>query len=160
MGVPDWGVKKSFEISFRGSVVERRAHLMSLIENRFGKRFLWIKDFGMERKKQLECCRADLYLGHSQDYAFPGMRLWQNIATSTALITERRNCWPAVEERHYVGIDVAERVGESRFLDELSYVLRHYPLESMARIAHEELAIYTLDYCMEKVVSETMGLGG
>ncbi len=160
MGTPDWVAEKTFEVAFRGTVVERRAKLMSLVSQRFGKRYLWIKDFGTARKKKLDSCRADLYIGHSQDYAFPGMRLWQGISSSSALITERRNCWPAIAERHYVAIEPADKSGDDRFLEDLGYVIRHYPLEEIARTAHLELAIYTLDYCMEKIVSETKGLGG
>jgi len=87
------------------------------------------------------------------------MRLWQSIASSAALISERRDAWPAVPGKHYVSIEPATKTNLRRFLSELDYVLNHYPLEDMAKLAHEELSLYTIDRCMEEyVVPATKGL--
>lgn len=158
-GEPDWGVEKCFDVSFRGSHVERRTWLMEAIRTKFEDKFLWIKSFGLERQKMLNQCRVDLYLGHCQDYSFPGMRLWQNIASSAALVSERRDAWPAIPGKHYVSVEPATKTNIKRFLSELEYTISHYPLAEMAKTAHQELSLFTIDRCMEEfVIPATRGL--
>lgn len=160
-GTPDWSVEKKHLVSFRGSHVDRRIWIVQMLQETFDKEFLWIKAFGNDRKRNLDLCKADLYLGHSEDYGFPGTRLWHAIASSAALITERRDAWPAVANRHYVTIESASQANVRRFVNELREILLHYPLEQLARTAHEELSQYTIDRCMEDfVVPATKGLGG
>lgn len=161
LGAPVWDVPKRYQLCFRGSPIERRIWLTDAIREAFGRRFLWIGTFGKRRKEQLDECMADLYLGHSSDYAFPGMRLWQDIASSAALISERRDAWPAKDGRHYVSLKPAVESNIRRFLVDLNEILTSYPLRELAKTAHLELSSYTIDRCMEEfVVPATKGLGG
>lgn len=158
-GTPDWDAKKRFQVSFRGSDIGRRIWIKEMIQERLGADFVNIHDYGQDRKRALDSCRADLYIGHSEDYAFPGMRLWQVIASSATLITERRNAWPAVAGRHYVVLEPLVPANAKRWLEDLVRTLDHQPLEEIARTAHEELSVYTIDRCMEEfLVPATKGL--
>lgn len=159
LGRPDWDKEKRFKLSFRGSDIGRRLWIREILEATFGPEFLKMELYGSERKAALDATVADLYVGHSEDYAFPGMRLWQVISSSAALISERRNAWPAVPGRHYVSLDPLIKANSKRWLDELAYTLRHQPLLEIARRAHGELSTYTIDRCMEEyLVPATKGL--
>lgn len=150
LGTPDWESDKPYLISYRGSDIGRRLWITELIASRLEGDFLKIEDYGAARKKALDGCQADLYIGHSSDYAFPGMRLWQAISSSAALITERRNAWPAVSGRHYITLEPAVQANGKRFVDELLYALKYQPLREIARTAYDELSVYTIDRCMDQ----------
>lgn len=161
MGTPDWYAEKNYDLAFRGTNIERRTWILPLLEGRFKERFRWIQAFGNERKRQLEECCFDLYIGHSSDYAFPGMRIWQAISSSTALIMERRNAWPAVPGRHFVSVEQASREHPEAFLEAVSDAVLRQPFQDIARLAHDELSAYTIDRCMEEfVIPATKGLRG
>jgi hypothetical protein len=158
MGRPDWGAPKRYDIAFYGSDAGRREWILEAVARRFGKRFLRISAFGAERKALLDQSRAVLYVGHSEDRSLPGLRLWQAIAASAALVMEERDPWPAVAGRHVISIPTVGRDRIDVFLDDLEATLKR-DLEPVARTAHEELALWTVDRCMEDfMVPETLGL--
>lgn len=158
MGAPDWSAEKSFDLSFYGTMVGRREWIIPAVEERLGGRFVRIGCFGAERKAVVERSKAVLHVGHSGETSFPGMRLWQAVATSAVLVTERRDAWPAVEGRHYVGLPAAERERPGVFVDALVEALKA-PYHEVAGRAHEELSRYTVERCMEEfVVPATAGL--
>lgn len=151
MGTPDWSARKDFDLLFYGTMVGRREWIIPAVEERLGGGFVRIGCFGAERKAEVERAKAVLHVGHSGETSFPGMRLWQAVATSAALITERRDAWPAAEGRHYVGLPVAERERMDVFLDALTEALNASHAE-IARRAHEDLSRYTVERCMEEFV--------
>jgi hypothetical protein len=159
LGIPNWEAPKSQDLTFYGSDIGRRPWILEAVSRKFGNRFLRMGDYGFRRKRHLDASRADLYVGHSSDYAFPGTRLWHAIASSAALISERRDAWPAIPGRHYVELEPADIGNPEVFIGQLAEVLDHQPLKQIARTAHEELSLYTVDRCMEEfLVPATKGL--
>ena len=152
LGEPCWATKKRFDVAYRGHYVDRRTWLLRRLEGRFRRRLHWIHNFGLERKRALDACRVDLYIGHSVEYGFPGARLWQSIASSAALLTEPRDVWPAVRGRHYVELPLANHDAPTIFLDEIERILESAPLDEISRTAHRELSAYTIDRCMSEFV--------
>lgn len=153
LGKPDRSTVKRFDVAYRGHYVDRRTWLIREIEKRFGSRFNWIHGFGLDRKCKLDACRADLYIGHSVEYGFPGARLWQSIASSAALLTEPRDVWPALAGRHYIQLPLADHDNRRTFLDALGDALSNRTLlESVSLLAHKELSVYTIDRCMKEFV--------
>lgn len=149
MGQPDWSRPKDFDLSFYGSGAGRRAWILKAVETRLGARFLRIVGFAGVRKALLDRCRAVLYVGHSDETSFPGMRLWQAAAASAALVSEERDPWPAIPGTHLISIPAAIEASPDAFLASLETVLKG-DLESVARAAHQELSRWTVERCMEE----------
>lgn len=149
MGVPDWSAYKVYDYGFHGTPVGRRVEILALLKSCLGRRLLEIQIFGRRRKQSLDVCLADLHVGHSSEPSFPGMRLWQAIATSSAIVTEKRDAWPALEGRHYVAIDHFNPEDPGKFLTAIEASL-HQPLLQIARIAHDELSSYRVARCMNE----------
>lgn len=152
LGRPDWGARKKFPVGYRGHFIERRTWATRWLQQKLGPRFHWIHGFGLDRKRELDACSVDLYIGHSIEYGFPGARLWQSIASSAALATERRDVWPAVPGRHYVELPVFDHDDRGKFLSAIRETFERAPLEQISRTAHAELSTYTVDRCMEEFV--------
>lgn len=158
MGVPAWSTPKTHDIAVYGADVGRRRVILDAARRRFKNRLLDINVFNEERKKAIEGARSVLYVGHSEEVAFPGMRLWQMIAASTALITERRDSWPADPDRHMITLEPVDMHRIHAFLDGVEDALEQ-DLEAIARAAHTDLSRYTVERCMEEfVVPATEGL--
>jgi hypothetical protein len=152
LGEPDWSTKKCFDVAYRGHYVDRRTWLLRRLQRHLQNRFHWIHSFGLNRKRELDACRADLYIGHSVEYGFPGARLWQSIASSAALLTEPRDVWPAVPGRHYVELPLAKHDDWRRFVVEVSEIVNSAPLDEISRTANRELSTYTIDRCMSEFI--------
>jgi hypothetical protein len=151
MGIPDWNAKKSRELCFYGSLMGRRQWIIPFLGSRLGHRFHMVHKFGRLRQKTLNGSRAILYVGHSKEPGFPGLRLWQAIATSAALVTEDRDAWPAIAGRHYVPIPEAREDNPEELAASIESALDQ-PLQDIARKAHEELSTYTVDRCLSDYV--------
>lgn len=151
MGTPDWEAKKSGDLVFRGTPVGRREWILPLMEKRFGLRYSRLLAFGEERKYIMDRRRVDLYIGHSEEPSFPGMRLWQSIASSTALLTEPRDAWPAKAGVDYIELPLADQQNPEPFLGAIEAALDS-DLEKIARAAHRHLSKYTVDLCMHHFV--------
>jgi hypothetical protein len=161
LGRPDWSTPKIADFAFRGNLIGRRMYIMKKLQKSF-LNINWIHSFGLERKFQLDKTLIDLYIGHSSDLSFPGMRLWQGISSSAALVMEPRDAWPAVAGRHYIEIPEADPDLFGFFVEKLRELLRDTAaLRLIAETAHKELSAYTIDRCMEDfVVPATKGLRG
>jgi len=165
MGWPNWMCEKKYDLSFYGSPGERRDGILAAVKKLLGDRFTTVNSFGMERKAALDQSRAVLYVGHSEEKSFPGMRIWQAIASSAALLTEERDAWPAVRGTHYLSVVPTDAIlvgpedpGYLRvFLERLEFLLEH-DLEEIAVRAHDDLKAYTVDRCMEYVVNASKEL--
>lgn len=153
MGLPDWDAKKVRDVTFYGSIMGRRQWIIPLLDKTFGSRISLIHKFGRIRQKALNGSRTILYVGHSLEPGFPGMRLWQAIATSAALVTEDRDAWPAVPWRHYVPIPNAREEAPAEFIEYVENALNQ-DLATIARRAHEELSPYTVDRCIKDLLKE------
>lgn len=153
MGIPDWNAKKSRELCFYGSFMGRRQWIIPFLGSRLGHRFHMVHKFGRLRQKTLNGSRAILYVGHSKEPGFPGLRLWQAIATSAALVTEDRDAWPAIAGRHYVPIPEAREDNPEELAASIESALDQ-PLQDIARTAHEELSPYTVDRCLKDLMKE------
>jgi hypothetical protein len=149
MGTPNWSAKKQYDLVFCGTPTGRRKWILPEIGKRNRIRFARFNAFGRDRTTLMDSSRAVLHVGHSDEPGFPGMRLWQAIASSAALLTEPRDAWPAVAGRHYIELPkpIEDRIGE--FLDAIERALAG-PLEDTARVAHEELSKYTVERCMNE----------
>lgn len=161
LGRPDWTTPKTIDFAFRGTLIGRRLYILKKLQKSF-PRLGSIHSFGLERKFQLDRALIDLYIGHSSDLSFPGMRLWQGIASSAALVTEPRDAWPAVAGRHYIEVPEVDPDLFGFFVENLRELLQDTAaLRSIAETAHKELSVYTVDRCMEGfVVPATKGLRG
>lgn len=153
MGIPDWDAKKVRDFTFYGSLMGRRQWIIPLLKKTFGSRISIVHKFGRIRQKALNCARTILYVGHSVEPGFPGMRLWQAIATSAALVTEDRDAWPAVPWRHYIPIPNAREEAPGEFIASMENAL-HNDLGAIAKRAHEELSTYTVDRCIADITRE------
>jgi hypothetical protein len=160
LGRPHWPTKTT-DIAFRGNAIGRRNWILGKLRKSFPK-LLWIHSFGLARKVELDRSKIDLYVGHSDEPSFPGMRLWQGIASSAALVTEPRDAFPAVAGRHYLEIPSADPDMFGYFVESIRDILKdEKTLERIAKTAHIELSAYTIDRCMEEfVVPATRGLHG
>jgi len=157
MGTPDWEAPKDYDVGFCGLVTGRREWIMPALQKRFGKKFLHILNtFGQDRKRFYDRCRINLYIAHSMEPCYAPMRIWQSIASSSALVTEKRDVWPAVAGRHYVELPEAQEAHVDEFIDQVEQTLQ-FPLESIARRAHEELSQYTVGRSMEYIVAAVEG---
>jgi len=161
LGRPDWTTKKTADIAFRGNYLGRRPWILNKLRRSFPK-FLWIHSFGLSRKKELDQSMIDLYIGHSDEPSFPGMRLWQGIASSATLVTEPRDAWPASPGRHYLEIPAADPDLFGMFVESIREILSDpKTLKMVAELAHRELSLYTIDRCMDEfIVPVTKGLRG
>lgn len=149
MGKPDWSAPKEYDFGFCGLEAGRRNWIFPAMRKRFGGRFLHITGrFGLDRKVLYDRCRAVLYIAHSTEPCFAPLRIWQSIASSAALATERRDVWPAIPGRHYIELPEAQENDIDWFIDQVEGVLK-MPLEEIARRAHDELAGYSVDRAME-----------
>lgn len=158
MGKPDWSISKTFDLATYGHEIGRRRKILMDARRRFGKRMISVKGYGLERKKAVESSRAVLYVGHSEEPSFPGMRLWQMVATSCALISEKRDVWPADPQRHLVQLEAVDLRETRRFLDGVEEALKG-DLEEVARRAYDDLSLYSVERCMEEfMVPATTGL--
>lgn len=162
VGAPNWASKKRFDLTFRGNVIGRRVSIIKHLKKALGDRLHLMEAFGLDRKHQLDKCRVDLYIGHSEELGFAGSRLWPLIGSSATLVTEPRDAWPAVPGRHYIEIEAANPERLDLLLETLERVLANpEELTRVSRTAHEELSAYTIDRCMEEfVVPATARLGG
>lgn len=147
MGVPDWAKPKAFDVGFHGTLIGRREIAIPYLQSRLGRRLLKIEEFGRARKEALDGCRADLHIGHSQEPSFPGMRLWQAAATSAAIVTERRDTWPAQDGCQCLALPPFDPEDPDRFLAGLESVLQ-LPLGELARAAHGHLEQFRIERCM------------
>jgi hypothetical protein len=161
LGTPDWTVKKTVGITFHGNLLGRRTWILKALRRHFPK-FAWINAFGMERKKALDRSLVDLYIGHSDEPSFPGMRIWQAISSSAALATEPRDAWPAVQGRHYFTLPPADHDKPIIFLDAVKRLLADPSmLRQVAMTAHGDLSSYTIEHCMEEfIIPATEGMHG
>lgn len=161
LGRPDRDVKKTSDVAFRGNFLGRRVWILKKIQRSF-PHFKWIHSFGIDRKNELDRSKIDLYIGHSDEPSFPGMRLWQGIASSAALVTEPRDAWPAIAGRHYIEIPAADPSIFGAFVDSIRTLLKdEAALKKVSETAHAELSVYTIDHCMEEfIVPATKGLHG
>lgn len=159
MGMPDWSASKKHDLAVYGTEAGRRQWIMPALRQRFGERLLDIQAYGAGRKAALDTCRAVLYVGHSSEAAFPGMRLWQAISSSAALITERRDAWPAVPGKHFLEVEPAVQGNSDLFVDAVDRELAGKDLRAVAVDAHDHLSEYTAERCMEEyLVPATISL--
>lgn len=153
MGTPDWSAPKEYDFGYCGFPIGRREWIVPALKRRFGKRFL--NFFGpsrLERKRIYDRCRAVLYIPHSEEPSLPGLRIWQSIASSAPLITEKRDCWPAVPGKHYIEVPETKIENVDRFVDQVERALK-LPLMDIARRAHDELSVYTADRAMSYITA-------
>jgi len=162
MGVPNWNCPKIFDVGFCGTVIGRREWIIPALKKRFGRRFLEISPntrplVGRNRSNMYDLCRAELYIGHSEDIGV-GLRLWQALPSSAAFVTEDRDAWPAVLGRHYIGVPHARAECPDVLVDDLEQALK-LPLADIARAAHEDLSKYTVERCFEEfLVPAVLGI--
>lgn len=160
MGRPDWSIEKTHDIAVYGHEVGRRKKILAMARKRFKDRIISVKGYGLGRKRLVESARCVLFVGHSEEASFPGMRLWQMVATSSALISERRDSWPADPTRHLIHVDPVDMRMVQDFLDDVEKALK-MDLAGVARTAHQELSCYSVERCMEEfVIPATEGLRG
>jgi len=154
MGTPDWDRAKTHDLIFYGSPYGRREWILPALQRHFGKRLLFVQKtiYGKKRKRLCDRCRATLYVGHSEEIAVPGFRIWQAVATSAALVTEAADAWPAVAGVHYVGIPTARKDHMDEFIEGIEKALL-LPLGAIARRAHADLSKYTIEKDMEFVAA-------
>lgn len=158
MGKPDWSIRKTYDIAIYGHEVGRRWTILKDVRKRFGNKILTVTGYGLERKRAVESARCVLYVGHSEEVGFPGMRLWQMVATSTALIAERRDVWPADPTKHLIQLDPVNLKKVHAFCERVKEALKG-DVSGIARAAHQDLSLYTAERCMEEfVIPATMGL--
>jgi hypothetical protein len=157
MGKPDWSQPKEFDFGFCGLQTGRREWILPALKRRFGPRFVHILGkFGMDRKRIYDRCRAVLYIAHSTEPCFAPLRIWQSIASAAAIVTEKRDVWPAVAGKHYIELPEAQEACVDEFVDQVEQTLQ-FPLEAIARRAHEDLSQYTVDRAMEYIVAAVEG---
>lgn len=160
MGKPDWSIPKTHDLAVYGHEVGRRRKILMVARRKFGKRLLNVTGYGLGRKRAVEAARSILYVGHSDEPSFPGMRLWQMVATSCALVAEKRDTWPADAARHLVQLDEVDMKQVHHFITAVEEALKG-DLEGVARRAHQELSLYTVERCMEEfLIPATTGLRG
>jgi len=153
MGEPNWAQSKEYDFGYCGFPIGRREWILPALRHRFGKRlFEFFGPFWKDRKQIYDQCRAILYIPHSEEPSLPGMRIWQCIASSAPLITEKRDGWPAVAGRHYVELPEAKETDLDGFTDKVEQTLK-LPLEEIARRAYTELSGYTVDRAMEYITA-------
>jgi len=153
MGTPDWTRIKEYDFGYCGWPTGRRDWIIPALENHFGNRMIhFFGPYGQERKLIYEKCRATLYIAHSDEPSFPGFRIWQSVATSSALVTEKRDVWPATAGRHYVEVPEAKKEDVGEFVAKIEQTL-NLPLEEIARRAHTELSLYAVDRAMEYITA-------
>lgn len=151
LGVPEWNSRKARDIAFYGRMLDRRKWILPILQKHFGWRFRAFSRFGNERKKILEESRATLYILHAGDSGATS-RLWQVAATSSAMICEKTDYWPAVPEEHYIEIERMDQENPKKFLDELERILDRKDLDKVARRAHWHLFGFTVEKVMEDFV--------
>jgi len=153
MGTPDWSTPKEYDFGFCGIMTGRRDWIIPALKRRFGSKFIQIwGPYGLERKRIYDRCRVALYVPHSEEICLPGMRIWQFISSSAALVMEKRDGWPAIAGRHYIELPEAKESELDKFIDQVEQVLKQ-PLEEIARRAHTELSGYTVEKAMEYITS-------
>ena len=148
MGIPDWSCPKTYEIGFCGTVVGRREWILPVLQDRLGKDFVVIQESGRAMREAFNGCRAMLHIAHSDEVGFPTLRLWHAISTSAALVTERRDAWPAIPNKHVLQVPPAEKNNLGLFIDALRDALQN-PLEKIAQQANKELSCYTVERCIK-----------
>lgn len=150
MGTPDWSAPKEYDFCFCGCVVGRREWIIPALKSRFGNRFVDVTGrFGLDRKAAYDRCRVALHIPHSEESYLSSERIWQFIASSAAMVTEKRDVWPAVAGRHYIELPEAQEKDVDKFIDSVEQALK-LPLTDIARTAHEELSGYTVDRCLKE----------
>jgi len=144
MGVPNWSQEKTHDVGYCGTLVGRREWILPILSKHLGPRLRIITECCLEMRRIFNSCRIMLHVAHSEEPGFPTLRIWQAISTSAALVTERRDAWPAVSGRHILQIPPARKEDPGDFLSGIEEALR-MPLLRIARLAHEELSLYTVE---------------
>lgn len=152
-GSPSWNACKYDHLLYWGSTVGRRESIIPWIR----LQSVPVRDasgcFGRAILAEIERSRAAIYVAHSIVQSFSTWRLWQMIATSTALIAEPGEAWPFVVGEHYLPIPYYGGSEESR-RNIHDQVVRYFQdsnrLGRVARKAHEDLAErFTIERCVE-----------
>ena len=153
MGTPDWTRAKEYDFGYCGWPTGRRDWIIPALRNRFGKKFFqFFGIYGPGRKRIFDQCRVALHIPHSEESYLSSERIWHFVASSATLVTEKRDVWPAVAGRHYIELPEAKESELDLFVDRVEQTLR-LPLEEIARRAHSELSIYTIEKAMEYITA-------
>jgi hypothetical protein len=155
LGVPHFDAPKDRDLVWYGSTAGKRILLMPYLKQRLGN---LLQDasgsFGRILLATLDRSRASLYVAHSDVDSFSTWRIWQSLATSSALIMEPGDCWPLDPKRHAVQIPRITWTNVEAVADELSRIIHGgVDLLAVARRAHEEVA---REYTCENVINEYM----
>lgn len=153
MGRPNYSEMKKHDLGTCLGITGRREWIMPAVDIRFGPRALnalglWYGDL----RRAYDSCRAELYVAHSDEPGFPGMRIWHAAATSAALVTEKRDAWPMVAGRHYIELEDAIPSAPEAFAEQVDAALSTHPVKSIARTCHAEMAAYTPEKATEFIV--------
>ena len=152
LGTPKWGSDKKYDIAFYGNRFGRRLWILPALEKHFGDRMIHIEHFGAKRQEILEASRVTLYVLHSRDSSGATSRLWQVASTSSAMVIERSDVWPARPGLHYLEVDPADEANLDRLITSLESILKRPDLERVARQAHAHLWRYTVERCMQEFI--------
>jgi hypothetical protein len=149
MGTPLREEPKLHRYTYLGAMAGKRAWLCPAMAEALGDAYTDAS--GQWQRRALHTLNASsgyLYLTHSDVHSFSTPRIWQAVATSAAMVTERgRDCWP-MEEDHYITLptltpdNVVETAG---YLSDLSD--EHLAATSVR--LHEALHHFTLDHVVD-----------
>ena len=153
MGRPDFEAEKTGDLAFYGAVMQRREilrHLQPYLRHELSD----ISGvYGMQRQHRLNESRAILQVHHTRaDCSFASFRIWQAIGTSAVLLMEPIDAWPAVPGRHYLEFPPLSTDNLMEAAGAIDAILDRSDLLDVARLAHEELSVYTPAFCMERFV--------
>jgi len=151
MGRPDWKRPRSRRYAFHGSPVGLRAKEYPELErectNLTGL-------FGAALLKELRDTEATIYVPHSPVRSFSSWRLWQCVATGTAMVVPGMpwslDVWPA---------DARQHLQSWRILPAFHFHDARPPADwlALARDMHEDLGPeFTLDRCIDNYLVEAV----
>jgi hypothetical protein len=149
MGSPQRDAPKPYRYTYFGVMVGKREWLCPAMADALGEQYL---DASGEYRRVLNILNSSsgyLYLTHSDVRSFSTPRIWQAVATSAAMVTERgRDCWP-MEEDHYVALPTLTQ----KNILEVAGFLRDLSDEYLAAMSvrlHESLKHFTIDHIVNE----------
>jgi hypothetical protein len=147
MGNPVWKCEKRYDALFAGSMVGRRAVLLSALQRHLGVD-LCAGVYGPPLIDRMNVAKVTLYVAHSPVRSYSTWRIWQALCSSSALATEPGDWWPLREDLciplPQLTLENVNEVAES-----VQNVSASEALER-ARALRQELSKFTTRYCVEK----------
>jgi hypothetical protein len=152
MGQPRWHAPKHRAYVYHGSMAGKRQFTVPYLTRELGDKFYNASgSFGRGLIGLLDTAQAALYLGHSDVSSWSTWRIWQVIATSTALVAEPGDCWPLEPGRHFVQLPRIDYTNIAAVVRDLKQLAAGNTLAACARTLYDDLAG---DYTTGKIVDQ------